>query len=429
MDWYAFAGTPYYILIDGWQGASSNFTMTVTCSPSSETQCGNGIDDDSDGQTDCADVDCLGSPSCPETACTNGIDDDADGFIDCNDPDCFGTIVCIPEFLCDNGQDDDGDGDVDCDDSDCAFAVECTPEDCDNGTDDDGDGDIDCADPDCVSDPACVTPVENCGNGVDDDSDGLVDCADPFCAGSPLCPTTEVCDDGLDNDADGRIDCLDSECAGAANCASESICDDGLDNDGDQQADCFDTDCFGAPGCPLVLFSSIDDDPADFTFVPLAQHGSQTGWEQGVPDSASQSGSGPNAPFAGTDAWCTGCDQAVTTGGRFQGYLLAQPAVFDLSALSGGTLTLSFRQWLVMPGLPFVDIARVDASSDGGATTQVVWGPTVSSTTGWQYVEVDLSTYLGGDLTFAFRYDSLSGFGGGNADGWYLDDVVLTWYP
>jgi hypothetical protein len=43
-------------------------------------------------------------------------------------------------------------------------------------------------------------------------------------------------------------------------------------------------------------------------------------------------------------------------------------------------------------------------------------------------VVLDLSTYLGGDLTVGFRYDSLTGFGGG-ADGWYIDDVELVWYP
>lgn len=44
--------------------------------------------------------------------CDNGIDDDSDGFTDCEDNDC----VCE---ICDNGIDDDGDGFLDGEDSDC----------------------------------------------------------------------------------------------------------------------------------------------------------------------------------------------------------------------------------------------------------------------------------------------------------------------
>ena len=69
--------------------------------------------------------------------------------------------------ICDNGIDDDGDGDIDCADSDCTSDAACdtggpTAEICDNGIDDDGDGDIDCADSDCSSDAACDTSPTGC---------------------------------------------------------------------------------------------------------------------------------------------------------------------------------------------------------------------------------------------------------------------------
>ena len=59
--------------------------------------------------------------------------------------------------ICDNGIDDDGDGDIDCADSDCSGATNCQPiaEICNNGIDDDGDGDIDCADADCSGAANC----------------------------------------------------------------------------------------------------------------------------------------------------------------------------------------------------------------------------------------------------------------------------------
>jgi len=460
MDWYAFAGTPYFILIDGWQGATSTYTLTVTCTPSTEAVCDDGLDDDGDGQIDCADIDCLGTPTCPEAVCTDGIDNDADGFIDCNDPDCFGTATCIPETSCVNGIDDDGDGDVDCDDSDCAAATACQPEvacddgldndadglvdcddtDCDsaavcageancvNGVDDDLDGLIDCDDPDCAQAQVCTTEGD-CGNGVDDDGDGLTDCFDADCAGDPACTTEFDCADGFDNDFDGDEDCFDSDCAGDPVCNVETDCADNFDNDADGLVDCNDTDCLGEPGCPVILFSSIDDDPADFIHFPNGGHGSNTTWELGEPDTASQNGNGPATAFGGLEAWCTGCDAVAGDTGTFDAVLIAQPVVFDLTPYPAGTLTLSFYHWQASAGPAWlVDLASVVASDDGGNSTTTEWGPSTADTGGWDYVEVDLSSYLSGQLTFGFAFDTLFQFGP-QSDGWYIDDVQLIWEP
>jgi phospholipase C len=87
--------------------------------PATETNCTNGVDDDVDGATDCADSDC--ATACRETSCTNGIDDDLDGAIDCRDSDCHADPACqeTTAALCHDGVDDDGDGAIDCDDSGC----------------------------------------------------------------------------------------------------------------------------------------------------------------------------------------------------------------------------------------------------------------------------------------------------------------------
>ena len=166
------------------------------CTPISEAQCGNGLDDDQDGLTDCADPDCAGQPcgpapstftcdvnlacSCdgvvnppPESNCTDGIDDDCDGFVDCADPDCASTTSC-PETACGDGLDNDGDGLIDCDDPDCANQL-------------------------CQPSPSTFRcdPTNTCScNGVTN-------------------PGSETaCSDGLDNDCNGRIDCADSNCVG-----------------------------------------------------------------------------------------------------------------------------------------------------------------------------------------------------------------------
>jgi hypothetical protein len=126
--------------------------------------CGNQLDDDCDTQVDCADHDCANTPQCrsagvppappptsecaprgPENtpaACGNHLDDDCDGQSDCRDQDCLNvrgagcdsdasaprppTSNCIrrgPENTneaCGNHLDDDCDGYSDCADQDCA---------------------------------------------------------------------------------------------------------------------------------------------------------------------------------------------------------------------------------------------------------------------------------------------------------------------
>jgi hypothetical protein len=86
--------------------------------------CGNGLDDDNNGQTDCADSACASLQEClpsqptstppgPEI-CNNGIDDDRNGKIDCDDSACTGFSSCVvPVPACRNGNDDDNDGKID----------------------------------------------------------------------------------------------------------------------------------------------------------------------------------------------------------------------------------------------------------------------------------------------------------------------------
>ena len=128
--------------------------------------------------------------------------------------------------LCANGVDDDNDGDADCADSECATDSLCTTgEICDNDLDDDGDGHIDCADHECTTvHAACVSEV--CTNGADDDSDGLTDCRDPDCETAPVCGAARaravVTLASVQRCADGTLQCghhaiepesLDGDCS------------------------------------------------------------------------------------------------------------------------------------------------------------------------------------------------------------------------
>ena len=57
-----------------------------------------GIDDDADGMTDCADVDCVRDPACRVLlleVCGDGLDNDENSLTDCDDSACAGDAACI----------------------------------------------------------------------------------------------------------------------------------------------------------------------------------------------------------------------------------------------------------------------------------------------------------------------------------------------
>ncbi len=140
------------------------------------TLCFDQIDNDVDGQVDCADDDCMpycGQPAygVPMEDCSNQIDDDFDGQVDCADSECYDAIACG---------------------SSADYAVPMPIENCGNAVDDDGDGMTDCADADCAGDALCLgerygIPIEDCANGLDDDGDGALDCGDADCMQDPSC--------------------------------------------------------------------------------------------------------------------------------------------------------------------------------------------------------------------------------------------------
>ena len=86
------AGDTVYIVVDGYSG-TGNYVLNIN--PSTEVGCDDGVDDDSDGATDCDDADCTADPACaPEAVCDDGADDDDDGLTDCDDADCAADFVC-----------------------------------------------------------------------------------------------------------------------------------------------------------------------------------------------------------------------------------------------------------------------------------------------------------------------------------------------
>jgi cysteine-rich repeat protein len=127
----AVAGTTYYFVVDGYQGAVSDYTIAVVCP--STPGCGNGI---VEGTEQCDDGNFDDTDACV-TGCVNATC--GDGFVqsgveECDDGNAIDTDGCRNNCLvpacgdgildtgeqCDDGNTDDGDG--------CSSS--CTPENC-----------------------------------------------------------------------------------------------------------------------------------------------------------------------------------------------------------------------------------------------------------------------------------------------------------
>ncbi len=158
--------------------------------PLHERRCADGVDNDSDGRTDCADSDCWGTPECPQAACGNGI---ADGVEECDGADLKGRTCQQLGY--------DG-GSLACS-SDCTLLV--------SG---------------CTGDPVCGNGLIESGEQCDGDSMGPETCADlGYSSGVLTCDASCMYDLSA---CEGKLlaECYDygdtsSGVSGTLTCASE----------------------------------------------------------------------------------------------------------------------------------------------------------------------------------------------------------------
>ena len=272
--------------VDRFEGFIQNFLVGVK-----ETLCTNGLDDDGDGQSDCADFDCASTLACegpnacalaPTLTCGQVITASTSGGSK-----GFKGYSCVannrepgPEkaFLLQIAQGmrvsalltQTGAGDTD------LFLVQsasgqCDPATCVKSSTNAGNtmdrfsfvmGSTPLAlvvdsyniPGDFKLEVTCLPPGEDCQNLVDDDGDSLVDCADPDCEQDAVCqsfPPMEVdCENGEDDDGDSLVDCADPDCEQTTPCLSRTEdCSNKIDDDGDDLIDCADPDCKGKAPC------------------------------------------------------------------------------------------------------------------------------------------------------------------------------------
>jgi hypothetical protein len=207
----------------------------TTCVPAG---CGDGVcDSNEDICINCV-IDCPGNVENPEVTCNDGVDNDCDGDTDCADLDCINDPINLWN-CCDDGICDPTENQCICP-NDCPGTELGTELTCNDGLDNDCDGPIDCADADCFGDPVC------CGDLICQPGETNCSCASD-------CPGFEMdveltCGDGLDNDCDSFFDCFDSDCNGDPLCCGDGItqpgeeCDNGFLNS-DTTPDACRSDC------------------------------------------------------------------------------------------------------------------------------------------------------------------------------------------
>ena len=290
LSFTATAGTTYYVVADGYDGAVGSFDIEATCpTAGTEVSCVDGADNDGDGDTDCADSDCAADPNCTnpsvELDCADGLDDDIDGLVDCFDPDCTGDPAC-PSTVCQaqavlpcngtvNGNSAGGSNEVN--NYSCTNWANSGPEavyaltspatgtvtvDL-TGLSADVDLFVTAADGTACDPDACL------------DASGEYDLASEQVQFSAQAGTTYyVVVDGWQGATSSFS--LSSTCPAAA---TEVVCNDGSDDDGDGLVDCADSDCAADPACQDVE-CEVDETLACGEQVSGSTSGAQNGVNQ-----------------------------------------------------------------------------------------------------------------------------------------------------
>ncbi|MBI5502110.1 MAG: hypothetical protein HY907_17840, partial [Deltaproteobacteria bacterium] len=100
----------YWLILDGNSGADGNFVLHIALSD--PEICNDSLDNDGDGDTDCADADCARDGACVELVCDDTTDNDGDGTTDCADPDCTYDPACLPACAEDSHEPNDNRGEA-----------------------------------------------------------------------------------------------------------------------------------------------------------------------------------------------------------------------------------------------------------------------------------------------------------------------------
>lgn len=224
VKFFAEAGKTYYLVADGWGETPYTFHASLICDPpSSESDCDNGVDDDGDGNPDCADSDCDGATECAEGICVAAVTIDCNTKLVPGDTSAVGATDVVPSYSCSPSTDATGPeftyqiGPVAKSGPILITASNYSTYPLISVMEDNGTG---CNPGACIAEQYYSTKfTAKRGKTYYVTVEGDPSAPSVAYDLSVVCgpPTTEagLCGDDIDNDGDLVIDCLDSDCASA----------------------------------------------------------------------------------------------------------------------------------------------------------------------------------------------------------------------
>ena len=225
VTFFGIAGETYYLLVDGFEGATSDYDIAVSC-PSTNEICDNGVDDDADGLVDCDDESCQGLLEC-DAICQEAW------VIWCGSTTVGSTYSSfatnqVDSYSCNSWQESGPEfayyfqAPLDqANDVEVILSVDEPTMDLDVFVM--GDQGIPCDSQSCIAAGSVTAQFQTepggdywvAIDGYQGDAGGYTVSVDCTPVGDQ-----EDCDDGEDNDADGDVDCDDDDCEGTELCAS-----------------------------------------------------------------------------------------------------------------------------------------------------------------------------------------------------------------
>ena len=210
-------GDGFYIVVDNRADTSAEYVITMECAADAESACGDGLDNDADGQLDCEDSDCASSPECAASMCTAALE------LECGESDSASTYASGSSNMLDTYEGCSNPFSYPGSEYIYAFTPQVSTGVTLSLSDESASTDVMVLSAACES-SACVS------FGYDEGAfqaeagvpyfivvDGFSGASGSFTL-SLECDTTaepsapEICSGGEDEDGDGDVDCLDSDC-------------------------------------------------------------------------------------------------------------------------------------------------------------------------------------------------------------------------
>ena len=223
----------------------------------------------------------------------------------------------------------------------------------------------------------------------------------------------EICDNGIDDDGDGDTDCADSDCSGiVVNLQNDNTICEGDDITLTASISVCDPPiCSGASVSSFPYTNSFNNTTNDWT----QDTDDDFNWTYDV-DATTSGSTGPSAPTDGSHYIYT---ESSSPNNPNKVARITSPC-FDLSNVGGATLEFDYHMFGSSMGTLDLQI-----STDDRVSWTSIWSLSGDQGDQWTTNTIDLSNYVGGNISIRFEGTTESSFRSDMA----IDRLSLTTSP